>query len=103
MDCCERGEKMLGKVYFSDGTTEPITHYIVHGKYDVEFNTEDAHYHYIALIEDVPEVYVKNSLNVCCKYLTHHFYRIVYREDGRQVIPANIDKIEIIYGKGEGT
>ena len=96
---------MLGKVYFSDGTTKPILNYIIHSKYDVEFYTEDGQYQYIGLIEDYPEAYIKTSQNMCCKLMTHRFYKIVFIGDAvagyeRTVIPVDIDKIEIVYGEG---
>lgn len=82
---------MNSKVYFSDGTVKPITHCIFHSSYDIEFLTEDGHYHYIALISDI------NTYN----HLIHRFYQIIPEENGQRAILVDIDRIELVYGKGE--
>lgn len=89
---------MRDKVYFSDGTVEPILYYIIHTDYDVEFWTKDAHYHYISTIEDHPFLYRPANVIETFKYRRHYFYRIDHA-----AILVDISKIEVYFGKENET
>ena len=86
---------ILGKVYFSNGVIKPIVNYIIHGTYDVEFWTEDSHYHYVSFVEDREFFYDPCKIIQTIKYRTHYFYEIT----GKAVL-AKIDHIDIFFGKG---
>jgi hypothetical protein len=95
---------MIGKAYFDDGHVEQIVNCEIHSNYDVEFWTEDAHYNYIGLIEDIPDVYFPNSKELC-KHINHRFYKLgpfMMTDIGqleRNASIVDIDHIDIFFGK----
>lgn len=89
---------MKGKVYFSDGTTKPIVDYAIYSDHDVEFWTEDDHYRYYSCLLD-EEVYTGTAPKTIYKHRVHHFYKIELLSGKYKEV--RIDKIEIMFGKGE--
>lgn len=85
---------MKGKVYFGDGHVEQIVKCEIHSDYDVEFWTEDAHYHYVSFIDEKLFLYEPlNDIQVM-KHRSHYFYKITNR-----AVLVDIDHIDIFFGK----